>query len=117
MMILSQNKKTIVTTDNFNYIEVEKQEQNYKNYIYTITAYYNNTYKRLGKYATENRANEVLLEIIKAYKGKMLIQFQGNLQNKKLEELNEKHKNDAIYNDLKTEIKQMTNVIYEMPQE
>lgn len=117
MIIVSQNKKTIISTDSFNYIEVEEQEQNYRNFIYTITAYYFNTYKRLGKYSTEERAMEVLQEIIKAYKGKKLIQFQGNLRDEDLEKLNRRYEKDAIYYDLKTEVKQMTNDIYEMPKE
>ena len=117
MIIVSQNKKTIISTDNFNYIEVEEQEQNYRNFIYNITAYYYNTYKRLGKYSTEERAMEVFQEIIRAYKGKKMIQFQENLSNEDLEKLNRRYEKDVIYYDLKTEVKQMTNDIYEMPKE
>lgn len=117
MIIVSQNKRMIVSIDNLNYIKVEEEELNYRNYIYIITAYFDNIHKVLGDYATEERAMEVLQEIIKAYKGKKLIQFQGNLRDEDLEKLNRRYEKDAIYYDLKTEVKQMTNDIYEMPKE
>ncbi len=65
MMILTQDEKAIVSTDNLNYIEVEENEQNYKNYTYTVTAYYSNNHKLLGKYATAKRANEILQDMYK----------------------------------------------------
>lgn len=65
MMILTQDEKAIVSTDNLNYIEVEESEQNYKNYIYTVTAFYSNNHKLLGKYATAKRANEILQDMYK----------------------------------------------------
>ena len=34
MMIFTQDRKAITSTDNLNYIEVEEKELNYKNYIY-----------------------------------------------------------------------------------
>jgi len=64
-MILTQDEKAIVSTDNLNYIEVEENEQNYKNYTYTVTAYYSNNHKLLGKYATAKRANEILQDMYK----------------------------------------------------
>lgn len=63
MMILTQDGKTIASTDNLNYIQVEEKERNYKNYIYTITAYYSNNHKQLGEYKTAERANEILQDM------------------------------------------------------
>ena len=37
MIIVSQNKRMIVSIDNLNYIKVEEEELNYRNYIYIIT--------------------------------------------------------------------------------
>lgn len=65
MMILTQDEKAIVSTDNLNYIEVEESEQNYRNYTYTVTAYYSNNHKLLGKYKTAKRANEILQDMYK----------------------------------------------------
>ncbi|HBJ12500.1 MAG TPA: hypothetical protein DDY53_04155 [Clostridiales bacterium] len=65
MMILSQNGKAIASTSNLNYIEVEEKKLKYKDYKYTITAYYTKDHKLLGEYKTANRANEILLDIYK----------------------------------------------------
>lgn len=65
MMIFTQDRKAITSTDNLNYIEVEEKELNYKNYIYTITAYYSDSKRLLGHYKTANRANEILEDMYK----------------------------------------------------
>lgn len=65
MMILTQDKKTIASTDNLNYIQVEEKELNYKNYIYTITAYYTKDHKQLGEYKNAERANSILQDMYK----------------------------------------------------
>lgn len=65
MMILTQDKQTIASTDNLNYIQVEEKELNYRNYIYTITAYYTKDHKLLGEYKTADRANEILQDMYK----------------------------------------------------
>lgn len=65
MMILTQDKKTIASTDNLNYIQVEEKELNYRNYIYAITAYYTKDHKSLGEYKTADRANEILQDMYK----------------------------------------------------
>nr|DAO95533.1 MAG TPA: hypothetical protein [Caudoviricetes sp.] len=65
MMIFTQDRKAITSTDNLNYIEVEEKELNYKNYIYTITAYYADSKRLLGQYKTANRANEILEDMYK----------------------------------------------------
>ena len=38
MMILSQNENKIISTDNLNYIELEKKELNYQDYVYLLMA-------------------------------------------------------------------------------
>lgn len=62
MMIFTQDRKAITSTDNLNYIEVEEKELNY---IYTITAYYADSKRLLGQYKTANRANEILEDMYK----------------------------------------------------
>lgn len=118
MIIVSQNKEQIINLDNVTRIFIEDFSEDGDGFgIGADTNSAENQCWDLGYYKTEERAKEVLQEIIKAYKGKCLIQFQGNLQNEKIEELNKKYENDAIYYDLKTEIKQVTNSIYVMPKE
>lgn len=65
MMIFTQDGKAITSTDNLNYIEVEEKELNYKNYIYTITAYYPDSKRLLGQYKTAERANQILEDMYK----------------------------------------------------
>ena len=65
MMILAQNGQKIVSTDNLNYMQVEEKELNYKDYIYTITAFYTHDHTILGEYKTAKRANEILQDIYK----------------------------------------------------
>lgn len=60
MMILTQDGKTIASTDNLNYIQVEEVEKYYRDYEYAITAFYGQDRKPLGKYKTAERANEIL---------------------------------------------------------
>lgn len=63
MMILSQNKQTIASTDNLNYIQVEERERNYRDFVYEIKAYYSNDKTLLEKYKTAERANEILQDM------------------------------------------------------
>ena len=63
MMILSQNKQTIASIDNLNYIQVEERERNYNDFVYEIKAYYSNDKTLLGKYKTAERANEILQDM------------------------------------------------------
>lgn len=60
MMILTQDGKTIASTDNLNYIQVEEIEKYYGDFEYVITAFYSQDHKQLGKYKTAERANEIL---------------------------------------------------------
>lgn len=68
MMILSQDGKKIVSTDNINYIEFEEKETNYRSYIYTIKAEFTKGQTLLGKYKTYERAKEILEDMYKQLK-------------------------------------------------
>lgn len=63
MMILSQDKQKIASTDNLNYIQVEEIQPYYQQFEYEIKAYYSNDKTLLGKYKTKERANEILQDI------------------------------------------------------
>lgn len=64
MIIVSQDKETIVNFETISYIEIKRIDPYYRQYEYTITAYFNNTHKQIGKYKTEERAKKVLQDII-----------------------------------------------------
>ena len=68
MMILSQDGKKIVSTDNLNYIEFEEKEKYYRDYIYIITANFTNGQTQLGIYKTYERAKDVLEDMYKQLK-------------------------------------------------
>lgn len=110
MVIVNQDRDWIFNFDNTTSIGID-EENTLK--VISIAGKWN----ILGSYRTRERAKEVLQEIVKAYKGKILIQIQGQVPDNVMEEINEKNKNDAVYYDLRSEVKQLTKVIYEMPQE
>lgn len=63
MIIVNQDKNAILNFDNTTTIKTEEQRENY-----TIVARVNNGHiATLGEYATEERAKEVLQEILKYY--------------------------------------------------
>lgn len=67
MIIVSQDKESIVNFDNIVYLDIEKNSFN----KYVIECYYNSKdedFVWLGEYETEERAKEVLKEITKVYK-------------------------------------------------
>lgn len=125
MIILSQDEKKIVSTDNLNYIEFEEKEMNYNSYIYIITANFTKEQIRLGKYKTYERAKEVLQDLLqKMNSQKYLLKTKVNvddeiMQNAKqyLEKIN---KIDLIIDDKNFNIIPIGNnetIIYEMPKE
>lgn len=67
-MILSQDGKKIVSTDNLNYIEFEEKEKYYRDYIYIITANFTNGQTQLGIYKTYERAKDILEDMYKQLK-------------------------------------------------
>ena len=64
MIIVSQDKRTILNFDNSTTIRIYKTSCNYGIEACLI----NTNIADLGEYATEERAKEVLQEIIKAYR-------------------------------------------------
>lgn len=68
MMILSQDGKKIVSTDNLNFIELEEKEKYYRDYIYIIIANFTNSQTQLGTYKTYERAKDILEDMYKQLK-------------------------------------------------
>ena len=64
MLILSQDKKAIHKFDNITSIQIEQANAQYKLYVYDTI----NDNTSLAGYDTEERAKEVLQEIITRYK-------------------------------------------------
>ena len=67
-MILSQDGKKIISTDNLNYIECEEKEKYYRDYIYIIAANFTNGQTQLGTYKTYERAKDILEDMYKQLK-------------------------------------------------
>ena len=94
MIILSQDEKKIVSTDNLNYIEFEEKEMNYNSYIYIITANFTKEQIRLGKYKTYKRAEEVLQDLLKKMNSqKYLLKTKVNVDEETSKILNKKKGN------------------------
>lgn len=125
MIILSQDEKKIVSTDNLNYIEFEEKEMNYNSYIYIITANFTKEQIRLGKYKTYERAKEVLQDLLqKMNSQKYLLKPKVNVDDEitqKAKQYFEKiNKIDLIIDDKNFNIIPIGNnetIIYEMPKE
>ena len=67
MLILSQDKKRIVNFDNLTQVYITHCEEDNTGYFIRFETV-DSLYEDLGEYATEERAKEVLQEIIKAYR-------------------------------------------------
>ena len=65
MMILTQDKQAIVSTENLNYIEIQRLDPYYMQEEYTIIAMFSKGQKALGKYEKKKRANEILQDMYK----------------------------------------------------
>ena len=65
MVIIGQDKETVVNFDRINYIQVSKVDEKGKSVIEINYADMN--WKVIAEYKTEERAKEVLQEIIEAY--------------------------------------------------
>ena len=59
MIIVSQDKNSIINFNNISFIEIEKTDDKYELYFET-----NDMRGEIGVYATEDRAEEVLREMI-----------------------------------------------------
>ena len=66
MIIVSQDKEKIVNFDNLTQVYITQDEEETAYFIRYETV--DSLYDDLGKYETEERAKEVLQEIIKVYK-------------------------------------------------
>ena len=66
MIIVGQDKKKIVNFDNLTQVYITQDEEETAYFIRFETV--DSLYDDLGEYDTEERAKEVLQEIIKAYK-------------------------------------------------
>lgn len=66
MIIVSQDKEKIVNFDNLTQVYITQDEEETAYFIRYETA--DGLYDDLGKYETEERAKEVLAEIIKSYR-------------------------------------------------
>jgi hypothetical protein len=125
MIILSQDEKKIVSTDNLNYIEFEEKEMNYNSYIYIITANFTKEQIRLGKYKTFERAKEVLQDLLKKMNSqKYLLKPKSNIDNETIQSAKQYFENinkiDLIIDDKNFNIIPIGNnetIIYEMPKE
>ncbi len=73
MIIVSQNKKTILNLDNVSSIEIDDEENNRKIYA----SCNNNDLVELGEYESEARAKEVLQEIEKCYLSGAMVECNG----------------------------------------
>lgn len=66
MIIVSQDKEKIVNFDNLTQVYITQDEEETAYFIRYETV--DSLYDDLGKYETEERAREVLQEIVKAYR-------------------------------------------------
>ena len=85
MIIVSQNKTKIVNFDNLIQIYITQDEEETANFIRYESV--DSLYEDLGEYKTEERAKEVLQEIVKKYSsylelkgGPAIIQGQIDIQ-------------------------------------
>ena len=125
MIILSQDEKKIVSTDNLNYIEFEEKEMNYNSYIYIITANFTKEQIRLGKYKTYERAKEVLQDLLqKMNSQKYLLKPKVNVDDEMMQNAKQYfekiNKIELIIDDKNFNIIPIENnetIIYEMPKE
>lgn len=67
MIIVSQDKKRIVNFDNLTQVYITHCEEDNTGYFIRVETV-DSLYEDLGEYVTEERAKEVLQEIIKAYR-------------------------------------------------
>lgn len=78
MIIVSQDKETIVNFDNLIQIYITKDEEKTSNFIRYEAV--DSLYEDLGEYATEERAKEVLQEIIRMIEDTSWTNLMENLQ-------------------------------------
>lgn len=75
MIIVSQDKTKIVNFDNLIQIYITQDEEETANFIRYESV--DSLYEDLGEYKTEERAKEVLQEIIKSYRDYRIAECDG----------------------------------------
>lgn len=113
MIIVNQEKDGIFNFERITNIWIDKED--YLVDIQEIKFEICADGETLGYYDTEERAEEVLQEIINAYKGKIVVQFNTFLKDEQLNELKKKFDDNHYIYDLKSELKSLNNTVYEMP--
>lgn len=108
MIIVSQDKTKIVNFDNLTQIYITQDEEETATFIRYETV--DSLYDDLGEYKTEERAKEVLQEIIDTYTRKILI--NNNTKQQPILD-------DLVYRvPIDSNIQYIdTNIVYEMPKE
>ena len=87
MLILSQDKETIYNFNNIISIQIEEGYNRFNLVVYGAIT----NYTSLGKYKTEERAKEVLQEIIETYKESGIVKIDNvQVENKVVYEMPEK---------------------------
>ena len=87
MLILNQDKKSIYNFNNIISIQIEEGYNGFNLIVYGAIT----NYTSLGKYKTEERAKEVLQEIIEAYKENGSVKIDNiQVENKVVYEMPEK---------------------------
>lgn len=102
LWIRSQNKRVLEKTNNFTITKVDDEE-------YHII---NNTFTIMGKYKTFERALEILDEIQKLLQPQTIINYKS-----KLEFYPEYAVQNVVIPIPKTEIKELSTYVYEMPKD
>ena len=81
MIIVSQDKNIVVNFDNVANINIEKcynESTRKDDFTFDILVFIvSSGLVRIGKYATEERAKEVLQEIILTYTGEAIVEYNG----------------------------------------
>lgn len=108
MIIVSQDETKIVNFDNLTQIYITRDEEETATFIRYETV--DSLYDDLGEYKTEERAKEVLQEIIDTYTRKILI--NNNTKQQPILD-------DLVYRvPIDSNIQYIdTNIVYEMPKE
>lgn len=115
MIIISQDKDAILNFDNIEAIRLMRSETEQRNLI-AIDMLDGERYS-VARYETEERAKEVLTQIIDTYKGKTIIKFRTVLGKDKLDELMQLYEYaGVIVQDETYKTKETKKEIYYMPE-
>lgn len=123
MIIVSQIKDAIINFDNVTIISYE-HSPSYRNPYVICARYYDSDYVRIGFYKTEERAKEVLQEIIKIMsKPKVLLKANRPLKSEDLDDARKQLEDKKIAfvvasSDFDAiQLNNENTIVYEMPEE